>query len=104
MRGARIVGALAALSLLVAGCSGGGDDDDGAAGPAPTQAHILGDIQLASALRPIGSCDELRSWARDELAPRIGATGFPGVSYFGGGPVFAEGDGVLAAPRRRRVL
>ena len=93
MLGTRMIGALAALSLLLAGCFG---DDDGGATTAPgatgsgPQTRDLPDIELAAALRPIGSCDELRTWAREELAPRIGATGFPGAYYYGGGFAVAE--------------
>jgi uncharacterized secreted protein with C-terminal beta-propeller domain len=42
-------------------------------------------VQLASSLRQFDSCDGVRAWARDELAPRVGAYGFPGT----GGPWMA---------------
>src|SRR5690606_24091949 len=66
-RRARILAALAAGVLLVVGCSPG-------AGPELPRPEL----QLVSSLRPFDSCDELRTWARDELAPRVGAYGFPG--------------------------
>jgi uncharacterized secreted protein with C-terminal beta-propeller domain len=70
MRPIRTIAALAATAALAAACSG----DDEPAGPA-TQAPA---IRLASNLQPIDSCDELRTWVADELAPRAGAYGLAG--------------------------
>ncbi|MFP3902409.1 MAG: beta-propeller domain-containing protein, partial [Acidimicrobiia bacterium] len=61
--------AVLVVAVLVAGCSGGGDDPPG---------RPLPDVQLASSLQAFDSCDEVRAWARDDLAPRVGAYGFPG--------------------------
>jgi Beta propeller domain len=66
----RTIAAVAAATLLVGACSG----DDEQAG----RERELPDLQLASSLRSFDSCDEVRSWVRDELAPRVGAYGFPG--------------------------
>jgi hypothetical protein len=63
-----------AVGVISAGCSagGGGSSDPRAGGFRP-------DLQLASSLRQIDSCDELSAWMRDELAPRVGAYGFGGA-------------------------
>lgn len=71
-RGRRLAAATA-LALLAAACSGGGDD-----GPGPQAGGERPNLQLASSLRRLDSCDGLRAWMRDELAPRVGAYGFPG--------------------------
>jgi hypothetical protein len=85
MRPIRTIAALAATAVLATACAG--DDDPG--GPAgPGGATAAADLQLASSLQPIDSCDELRTWATDELAPRVGAYGFPGE-------VIAFGDDVI---------
>ncbi len=78
MRPLRTIAALAATAVLAAACSG----DDEPASPATAAP----DLRLASSLQPIESCDELRTWATDELAPRVGAYGFPG------GGVDLQGD------------
>jgi len=70
--------ALAAVAVLFAGCSR--DDTPSAAPPQ----RRLTDLELASSLRRFDSCDALRAWAREELAPRVGAYGFSGGSYPGG--------------------
>jgi uncharacterized secreted protein with C-terminal beta-propeller domain len=70
-----MIGATTAFVLVAAGCSG---DDDVAAPD-----RRLPDVELASALRRFDSCDQLRTWAVDELAPRVGAYGL-------GGPVYTE--------------
>ncbi len=70
--------ALAAVAVLFAGCSR--DDTPSAAPPQ----RRLTDLELASSLRRFDSCDALRAWAREELAPRVGAYGFSGGSYRGG--------------------
>jgi uncharacterized secreted protein with C-terminal beta-propeller domain len=72
--------ALAAVAVLFAGCS---RDDTRSA--APPQRRLT-DLQLASSLRRFDSCDALRAWAREELAPRVGAYGFSG-GYYPGGPM-----------------
>jgi hypothetical protein len=70
----RVIGVavLAALAAMFSGCSG--DDAE----PASPPERRLTDIDLASSLRRFDSCDAVRAWARDELAPRVGAYGFPG--------------------------
>ncbi|HEX6417078.1 MAG TPA: beta-propeller domain-containing protein, partial [Acidimicrobiales bacterium] len=72
MRPTTTLAALAATALLatVTACS---DPDD-----PPPAAPARPDLQLASSLQPIGSCDELRDWAADELAPRVGPYGLDG--------------------------
>ena len=72
MRPTTTLAALAATALLatVTACS---DPDD-----EPPAAPARPDLQLASSLQPIGSCDELRDWAADELAPRVGPYGLDG--------------------------
>lgn len=54
--------------LFAASCSGDGDDDNGLGGSSP-------DLQLVS-LKRFDTCEEIRDWAREELAPRVGAYGF----------------------------
>jgi hypothetical protein len=82
MRGTRIVGAAAAAALFLAGCWGG-DDDATSRGAV----RRLPNVELASSLRRFSSCDELRTWAHDELAPRVSAYGIPDLygSYGGVG-------------------
>ena len=75
MRPIRTVAALAATFSLAAACSG----DD----PPDAPAAVAPDLVLASSLSPVGSCDELQTWAKDELAPRVGAHGFPEIITFG---------------------
>ncbi len=71
MRPIRTVGALAAAISLAAACSG----DD----PPEAPAAVAPELVLTSSLSPVESCDELRTWAADELAPRVGAYGFPDI-------------------------
>lgn len=84
MRPTTTLAALAATALLatVTACS---DPDD-----PPPAAPARPDLQLASSLQPIGSCDELRDWAADELAPRVGPYGL------GGGEITLDVDEELA--------
>ena len=83
--------ALAAVAVLFAGCS---RDDTRSA--APPQRRLT-DLELASSLRRFDSCDALRAWAREELAPRVGAYGFSG-GYYPGGPVPAMAAAEDMAP------
>jgi hypothetical protein len=69
MRSVRIVAAVVVVTALGAGCSG--DENAGGPGAAP-------DLRLVNSLESFESCDAVRDWARDELAPRVGAYGFPG--------------------------
>jgi Beta propeller domain len=62
-----------ALALLAAACSAGGDGS-----LEPTAGGLPPNLQLASSLRQLDSCDALSTWMRDELAPRVGAYGFSG--------------------------
>ncbi|MDD9368976.1 MAG: beta-propeller domain-containing protein [Acidimicrobiales bacterium] len=74
MRPIRTVATLAITAMLAtAACSGGDDSPDDARprGASP-------DLRLASSLTPVDSCDDLTSWAADELAPRVGAYGAVG--------------------------
>jgi hypothetical protein len=80
MRPIRMIAAGAILSLVVAGCSG----DDG---NSDARERRLPELELASSLRRFGSCDEVRTWVREELAPRVSAYGFQG-----GGFGILEGD------------
>ncbi|MBN2623402.1 MAG: beta-propeller domain-containing protein [Acidimicrobiales bacterium] len=82
MRPIRTIAALAATALLATGCSGD-DPDAGPTAPAP-------DLVLASSLEPLDSCEQLREWAADELAPRVGAYGFPGEVVTMDGPMGAD--------------
>ncbi|HEY7069758.1 MAG TPA: beta-propeller domain-containing protein [Acidimicrobiales bacterium] len=63
-----------ALGLIAAGCSG-----DGGGSSDPQAGRFRPNLQLASSLHQIDSCDELSGWMRDELAPRVGAYGFSGT-------------------------
>ena len=83
MRPIRTIAALAATALLATACSG--DDESG--GPGDGAPVAAPDLQLASSLQPVESCDDLQTWAADELAPRVGAWGFGN-----GGPITLEGD------------
>jgi hypothetical protein len=79
MRSIRMIAAGATLSLVLAGCSG--DDNPQA------RERRLPELELASSLRRFGSCDEVRTWVGEELAPRVSAYGFQG-----GGFGILEGD------------
>src|ERR671919_328475 len=84
------VAAAVGAIMLIAACSSGADGDTGQGGSSERQLPAL---QLASSLRRLDSCDDVRAWARDELAPRVGAYGLPGG--FGGVAIAedaAEGD------------
>jgi len=84
----RLLAAGAALAVLGSACSSGGDD--GAARPGGDGADdVRPNLQLASSLRHLDSCEDLQTWMRDELAPRVGAYGYPG----GGGVVPLAGRG-----------
>ena len=61
-----------ALALIAAGCSAGGGSSE------PRAGGLRPNLQLASSLRQLDSCDALSGWMRDELAPRVGAYGFTG--------------------------
>jgi hypothetical protein len=80
------VAAMAGAILLIAACSAGTDGDSG---PGGQDDGGLPALQLVSGLRRLESCDEVRAWARDELAPRVGAYGFPGG--FGGVAIAEDG-------------
>lgn len=88
MRPTRTLAALAATATLaVAGCSG--DDSPGTA-PAP-------EMVLASRLQPLDSCDDLRAWVADELAPRVGPWGYEGdVATMDEGAARGDGAGMAA--------
>ena len=81
--GRRLAAAAAALAVLGAACSGGGGDGGGLG---PQAGSERPNLRLASSLRRLDSCDGLRTWTRDELAPRVGAYGFPGAVRPGGRP------------------
>src|SRR5918995_2901775 len=79
--------AAAAAITLITGCSAdgrGSTAEPGGQGAQPERQ--LPAMQLASSLRRLDSCDDVRTWAHDELVPRVGAYGFPG------GGVGIEGD------------
>ena len=80
MQRIKTLAAVAAAVALFASCS---SDDGGTTAPPERR---LSDVALASSLRRFDSCDALRAWAREELAPRVGAYGFSG-GYYAGGPV-----------------
>ncbi|MGQ0824128.1 MAG: beta-propeller domain-containing protein [Actinomycetota bacterium] len=69
--------AVAALAVVATGCSG--DDDSGAG---PSERRLPADVTLAASLRRFDDCEGVRAWARDELAPRVGAYGWPGGGNF----------------------
>lgn len=95
MRPHASVAALAAATVLAAGCAGESSS------ALPTLAP---ELVLASSLQRLDSCDELRTWAVDELAPRVGSMGFTGGDVvIMDGPVAEEfaddtgaGDGAAA--------
>ena len=101
--GRRLAAAAAALAVLGAACSGGGGDGGGLG---PQAGSERPNLQLASSLRRLDSCDGLRTWMRDELAPRVGAYGFPGAygPAVGGGDVVIMEDTATAAESADRSL
>jgi hypothetical protein len=97
MRPITTIAALAATATLATATACSGADDE-PAGPASSP-----DLLLASSLQPLGSCDDLRGWVADELAPRVGAYGVPGQFGAAEGGIavedLAEGvDDAEAAP------
>jgi hypothetical protein len=78
-----------ALTLIAAGCSA-----DGGGSSEPRAGGIRPNLQLASSLRQLDSCDALATWIRDELAPRVGAYGFTGPFMPVDGAGVAEDSGV----------
>jgi Beta propeller domain len=80
-----------ALALIAAGCS------DGGGSPEPRAGGVRPNLQLASSLRQLDSCDALSTWMREELAPRVGAYGFTGMPLNAGAEI-AE-DSAAAADR-----
>src|SRR5918994_350152 len=74
--------AAAAVIMLITGCSADGRGSTGGPGGQGAQPERqLPALQLASSLRRLDSCDDVRTWAHDELAPRVGAYGFPGGGF-----------------------
>lgn len=71
----RALAAVAAVGALVAGCSDSGGDNRA------EQDVRSPNLQLVSNLERFDSCDEVRAWVHDELAPRVGAQGFPGDDF-----------------------
>ena len=76
MRPIRTIATLAAAAVLVTATACSGDDDTG--GP-PLASP---DLRLASSLTPVTSCEDLSTWASDELAPRVGPYGTVGGDVF----------------------
>src|ERR687897_23118 len=71
--------AAAAAIMLITGCAADGRGSTaGPGGQGAQPERQLPALQLASSLRRLDSCDDVRRWAHDELAPRVGAYGFPG--------------------------
>jgi hypothetical protein len=71
--------AAAAVIMLITGCAADGRGSTaGPGGQGAQPERQLPALQLASNLRRLDSCDDVRRWAHDELAPRVGAYGFPG--------------------------
>ena len=94
-RGTRVrtIRGVAALAAVVAlgttACSAeGGRERDGVAAATP-------DLQLASSLQPVETCDDLSGWLADEVAPRVTEWGLQHAGY-----VQPLGDGAVAAPAR----
>src|ERR671910_211162 len=74
--------AAAAAIMVITGCSTDGRGRTGGPGGQGAQPERqLPALQLASILRRLDSCDDVRTWAHDELAPRVGAYGFPGGGF-----------------------
>ena len=61
------VAAASVMAMAVSACT----DEGGEAGGGPGGGVAAPDLQLASSLQPIESCDDLSSWLRDEVAPRV---------------------------------
>ena len=74
--------AAAAAIMVITGCSADGRGSTaGPGGQGAQPERQLPALQLASNLRRLDSCDDVRTWAHDELAPRVGAYGFPGGGF-----------------------
>src|ERR687897_2776900 len=73
--------AAATAIVLITACSTDSGGTGGPGGQAARPERQLPVLQLASSLRRLDSCDDVRTWAHDELAPRVGAYGFPGGGF-----------------------
>ncbi len=80
-RAATAVAAVTAMALTAAACT----DEGGEAGGGAPGGVAAPDLQLASSLQPMGSCDDLSTWLRDEVAPRVTEYGLAS-----GGPMAIE--------------
>ena len=69
------------MAMAAAACT----DDGGEAGGGSPGGVAAPDLQLASSLQPIESCDDLSTWLRDEVAPRVTEYGLAS-----GGPIAIE--------------
>jgi hypothetical protein len=97
-RRAAVAAAAAVLAATAVACSDGGG---GAAPPGGGDGgeRVLPNLELASSLRRFDSCDALRTWVRDEVAPRVGPYGVPGTaSAVGNLAMAAESAGAGAPP------
>ncbi len=80
-RAATVVVVAAAMAMAATACT----DDGGEAGGGSSGGVAAPDLQLASSLQPIESCDDLSTWLRDEVAPRVTEYGLAS-----GGPIAIE--------------
>jgi hypothetical protein len=78
-RRAATAAAAAAIAVTAAACTDDGDPGGAGGGAAAP------DLQLASSLQPVESCEGLGAWLRDEVAPRVTEYGLSG-----GGPISIE--------------
>jgi Beta propeller domain len=81
-RGARAAVTVAAATVLAVMATACTDDGGEAGGPAGG-AVAAPDLQLASSLQPIESCEGLSAWLRDEVAPRVTEYGLSPGDRFG---------------------
>jgi Beta propeller domain len=83
------IAAAAAITLITA-CSADSGTNGGSGGQGAQPERQLPALQLASSLRRLDTCDDVRTWAHDELAPRVGAYGFPGGGFGMEGDIAVE--------------
>jgi hypothetical protein len=92
-RAAVTVAAATVLAVMATACT----DDGGEAGGPAGGGVAAPDLQLASSLQPIESCEGLSAWLRDEVAPRVTEYGLGA----GGGVVIMEDLGAAGDAEMR---
>ena len=98
----------AATALLLAACSGADNPDGGgdtstqvtrapAGDVTPATVDLDGQVTLAAALQPFGSCDDFLGHVQREASERVQPHGLPGTANYSPGGVILEDSAEAAA-------